>query len=749
MSKESALWYKSPAHPSKWSEALPVGNGRLGAMVFGGVNTERIQLNEDTLWSGGYRNRNNPDAKGNIDKIRELLKQGNVHDAEQLSRYALAGTPEYQRAYQTLGDLQILFHDMPGDICDYRRSLCLDTAIVSVEFNAGGYLYKRDVLASAPAGVIAIKFTTNNPSGLSFDARLTRGRYSNCTGSHGKNAIFMNGVNGGHDGISFHCLASGHADADGDIEVVGEYLIIRNAREAYIYITAATSFKHSNTLDVCSETNNAAANKGYTSILHEHIQDYQALESRVTLSLEGENTTHLPTDERLQKVKSGTADPGLTALYFRFGRYLLISCSRTGSLPANLQGLWCNDFLPPWDSKYTININTQMNYWPAEICNLTECHNPLFEHLWRMHPRGTITATEMYNARGFVAHHNTDIWGDTAPQDSYIAATYWVMGAAWLCLHIWEHYEYTLDKDFLAAHFGLLKDACMFFVDFLVENEQGELIVSPTVSPENTYKLANGKNGTLCEGCAMDGQILAELFAACEKACDILNQDTGFASTIATMRSKLPPTRVGKNGGIMEWLTEKEEAEPGHRHMSHLFALFPGNGITPETTPELAEAARTTLALRLASGGGHTGWSRAWIINFLAKLGDGNGAYSHFNELLCHSTLPNLFDDHPPFQIDGNFGATAAIAHMLVSSSHNKVYLLKALPEEWKQGSVNGLCAKGGLVVNLSWANGKLTEATFYAKHDYAGVIVYNGVQMPIKLPKGETVSWGDINKLS
>ena len=740
MNKESTLWYKKPAHPQKWSEALPVGNGRLGAMVFGGADQERIQLNEDSIWSGGYRNRINPDAKGNLEKIRELLKQDKIHEAEQLSRFALAGTPEFQRAYQTLGDLLILFHDIPVDISDYKRSLCLNNAVVSVEFSAGGYLYRRDIFASAPADIIAIKLTTDNPNGLSFDARLTRGRYSDKTGSHGKNAIFMNGINGGQDGISFYCLATGQAD--GEMEAIGEYLVVRNSRETVIFLTAATNFRFSDTLGTCSEINNVALSKGYTEIMREHIKDYQALESRVALNLEGSKASHLPTDERLERVKSGNPDPGLTSLYFRFGRYLLISCSRPGCLPANLQGIWCNDFLPPWDSKYTININTQMNYWPAEICNLSECHSPLFEHLWRMHPRGIETAKEMYGARGFVAHHNTDIWGDTAPQDSWIAATYWVMGAAWLCLHIWEHYEYTLDKDFLADHFGLLKDACLFFVDFLAENERGELIVSPTVSPENTYKFANGQIGTLCEGCAMDGQILTELFTAYKKACDILNQDKDFANTIASLRSKLPPTRIGKNGGIMEWLSEKEEAEPGHRHMSHLFALFPGNGMSPESTPELAKAAHKTLELRLASGGGHTGWSRAWIINFLARLGDGNRAYGHLNALLCHSTLPNLFDDHPPFQIDGNFGATAAMAHMLVSSTDNRVYLLKALPDEWQQGSVEGLCAKGGLVVNLSWAGGKLKEAIVYAKHSYKGSLTYNGTEMPIDLPKGDTYCW-------
>jgi alpha-L-fucosidase 2 len=419
-----------------------------------------------------------------------------------------------------------------------------------------------------------------------------------------------------------------------------------------------------------------------------------------------------------------------------------MSCSRPGSLPANLQGVWCDSYQPPWDSKYTININTEMNYWPAEICNLSECHTPLFDHIRRMHPRGKEVAREMYGAGGFVAHHNTDIWGDCAPQDTYLPATYWVMGAAWLCLHIYEHFEYTRDEAFLAANFDLLKDACLFFTDFLTENKQGHLVVSPTVSPENSFVLPNGGTGVLCEGCAMDGQIISELFAACEEACRVLNRDTDFAKRLKSMRAKLPPIVTGKDGCIMEWLEEKEEAEPGHRHMSHLFALFPGSQISPEAAPELAAGARRTLMLRLSQGGGHTGWSRAWIINFYAKLGDGQEAFHHLNELLRKSTLPNLFDDHPPFQIDGNFGAAAAIAHMLATSERDTVYLLKALPDEWKNGSVTGLCAKGGLEIGLDWENGRLKRVQITAKKDYTGKLVYNGSEKGFELKEGGTFTW-------
>jgi len=737
MKRESILWYEQPA--GKWTEALPIGNGRMGAMVFGGIKSERVQLNEDSVWSGGYRDRNNPDAKKSLTEIRSLLRIGKVQEAENLSRYTLTGTPEYQRTYQTLGDLFLTFQNIP-ETSEYKRCLSLEEAITFTEFTADGFKYKREVLASAPADVITIKLTTENPDGLSFDARIVRNRFCENTGSLNADTVFFNGTNGGANGISFHCMMTGEADG-GQMLTMGEYIVFKKVKKAILYITAATSFRYEDTLNACKTVLQKAKEKGYERIRAEHIHDYQTLENRVTFCL-GESESLLPTDKRLTLIQQGQTDQNLIALYFRYNRYLLISCSRPGSLPANLQGVWCNDFLSPWDSKYTININTQMNYWPAETCNLSECHLPLFEHLHRMFPKGKETAQKMYGARGFVAHHNTDIWGDTAPQDTWIPATYWVMGAAWLCLHIWEHYEFTHDEIFLCEHFDLLKNACLFFLDFLIENESGELVISPTASPENAFLLPDGKTGTLCEGCAMDTQIITELFLACEQICHILKKDIDFALLLKNYRGKLPPIRIGRNGSIMEWVSEREEAEPGHRHMSHLFALFPGNTISIENTPELAQAARKTLELRLANGGGHTGWSRAWIINFWAKLGDSKEAYNNLYELLRHSTLPNLFDDHPPFQIDGNFGAAAAIAQMFVQSSGNTVYLLKALPEEWQNGSFTGLCAKGGLVIDLFWTCGKLSKACFYAKHDYNGIAIYGNEKKSLCLTKNEKTTW-------
>jgi len=751
MPEESILWYKEPANSRIWTEALPIGNGRMGAMVFGGTKSERIQINEDSIWSEGFRERVNPFAKKELGNIRTLIKEKKIKEAENLIRYAFYGTPESMCSYQTLGDMNFSFHNITAEINDYKRSLCLEEAIAYTSFSAEGYQYNWEVFASAPSDLISIKLSTQNPEGICFDVRIVRGRSCIESGllpnDSGLKGVYLHGRNGDEEGISFHWLLSAE-NTGGEIEVMGEYLIFRNVKEAVLYTTALSSFRSKNTFKDCIKILEKAGKKTYSQIRSEHILDYKTLESRVSFSLGESMDNVLPTDERLLKFKKRETegetvqdtDLGLIVLYFRYGRYLLISCSRPGTLPANLQGIWCGEYMPPWGSKYTININIEMNYWLAEICNLSECHLPLFDHLWRMYPRGKEIADKMYGARGFVAHHNTDIWGDCAPHGNWISGTAWVFGAAWLCLHIWDHYEYTLDKKFLSDHFDLIKNACLFFVDHLIENVEGYLVVSPSMSPENAYILPDGKTGTLVEGCTMDGQILSELFKAFECACSILDRDADLALKINGMREKLPHINIGKNGSVMEWLNEKEEAEPGHRHMSHLFALFPGSLVSRESTPELAKAAQRTLELRLSSGGGHTGWSRAWIINFWARLGNGKEAYKHLIELLCHSTLPNLFDDHPPFQIDGNFGGTAGIANMLLHSSENTIHLLKALPDEWMNGSVKGFCAKGGLVLDFSWEKGLLVKLHVTANHDYSGILIYNDEKKQIDLLKNESL---------
>jgi alpha-L-fucosidase 2 len=505
----------------------------------------------------------------------------------------------------------------------------------------------------------------------------------------------------------------------GSVCTIGENIAVEQADVVTLILSAATSFYHKDYEVRCKEYLDKAEEKGYEGLLANHIADYIDLYKRVSLSLGGRNRPDglelLDTAERLERLKSGEEDPGLAELYFQFGRYLLISSSRPGCLPANLQGIWNQDMLPPWDSKFTININTEMNYWPAESCNLPECHEPLFDHIDRMLEPGRRTARVMYGCRGFVAHHKTDIWGDTAPQDIWIPATYWPMGAAWLCLHLWEHYEYGMDLEFLKRAYPVMKEAAEFLLDYLVEDDKGRLVTCPSVSPENTYILENGEKGCLCIGPSMDSQIIGTLFADCIAASRLLGFDSEFARQLKAAADKLPKPQTGKFGQIQEWAEDYEEAEIGHRHISHLFGLHPGNLFSVRRTPELAIAARKTLERRLAHGGGHTGWSRALIINMWARLKDGEKAYENLLELLKKSTQSNMLDSHPPFQIDGNFGGTAGIAEMLLQCHEGGMEFLPALPKDWRDGYAGGLRAKGGFAVNMEWQEGSLTRAVVHS----------------------------------
>ena len=759
----STLWYTKPA--AEWEEALPLGNGRLGAMIAGNLREERIQVNEETIWYGGWEDRLNPDARENLPKLRELVRQGRISEAEHLIRLAFISGPDGQRGYQTLGDIEMKYLNDPSqeECTAYRRELDLDRAVCRVQYeNAKKEAFERTCFISRPADCMVLHLRA--PKGkVSVEVMLNRAKYFDRTGKVNDHTIYLSG-NLGKNALEFAMCLSAKAKG-GRVYTMGHTLVVEGADEAVLYFGADSTFRYASA-DVASweprvqevlaekitEKLERAMAREYGELLAEHEKDYREFYDRVALSLpEKEENAALPTDERLQRIISGGTDEGLAKLLFDYGRYLLIGCSRPGDLPATLQGIWNKDFMAPWDSKYTININTEMNYWPAEVCALPECHTALFDLIGRMREHGRSIARRMYDCRGLMAHHNTDLYGDCAPQDNWIPATIWTMGAAWLCTHLWMHYSYTQDLEFLKWAYPVMAEAALFFVDFL-EEKDGYLVTNPSLSPENVYILPSGEQGCCCMGATMDLEILRELFTGCKKAAEILGDavDEAEIPDVSDMRKlqkeinaaleKLPPIRIDSTGRVMEWMEEYEEAEPGHRHVSQLYGLYPSDQISMDKTPELAAAAAETLRVRLANGGGHTGWSRAWIINFYAKLWDGEKAWENICQMLAKSTYANLFDRHPPFQIDGNFGVTAAIAQMLVQSREQEVILLPALPKAWEQGTVKGLRLVGNAGIALAWKDGRLLQCRVTADQAYKGEIVYGSVRRTVKLKAGETI---------
>jgi len=753
------LWYEQPAR--NWNEALPVGNGRMGAMVYGTFPNETIQFNEESLWAG-CQTQSDADARSSLKTIQQLLLDGEIAKAAALAEESLTSDPLRIRSYQPVGDIIINYAGTPAGrrdtYPDYQRRLDLETGIASSFFVLDGVRYIQETFASAVNDFIVVRIKTDQPGKLTLKLSLTR-KQDAIVSVTGKNEITLTGQivdlprsNSSPAGMymKFAACVSGY-NKGGTLTAVNNSLFVENADEAVFYLTAATDYNMSklnfdrsiDPVQKCAAILSRVKDVAFETVKSNHIADHAAMFNRVSFNLFDETNTNLPTDKCLEALKNGAEDKSFTTLLFQYGRYLLMGSSRRpGILPANLQGIWNQEFDAPWNSDFHTNINIQMNYWLAEVCNLSETFLPLNNLIDALRVPGRVTAEKTYNSTGWTMNHLTDVFGRTAITDGVGWGTY-PMAASWLVLHQWEHYLFTKDLNYLREAWPVMKEAADFVLNFIVRDKNGQWVTAPSNSPENRYRLPNGETYMLTYGATKDIQLIRQLFNACIKTVNLLGDDKRYAARLQSVIRDLPPTKVSPRYGIIqEWIEDYEEVEPGHRHMSQLFGLYPGSEITPEYK-ELFEAAAKTVERRQEYArqgqGSSPGWSKAWLINFYARLGNGDAAWKKAVELERERVLLNLFTDHPPFQIDANFGFTAGIAEMLIQShQENQIVLLPALPAAWDKGEIKGLKARGNITVAMQWDNNQLTAATLLAANDCTIQVKYNGKTQKITLKSGK-----------